>query len=84
VLYALTPAKHGRLARLFLGILVVLGTGWWGWWAWAVLVFFLHRGKVVHPPVLQPEPGLGRVRSGLAWVLILVFVACFVLVPIDL
>ena len=84
VLYALTPAKHGRLARLFLGILVVLGTGWWGWWAWAALVFSLHRGKVVHPSVLQPEPGLGRVRSSLAWVLILVFLACFVLVPIDL
>ena len=84
VLYALTPAKHGRLARLFLGILVVLGTGWWGWWAWAALVFLLHRGNVLHPPVLQPEPGLNRVRAGLAGVLILVFVACFVMVPIDL
>jgi len=84
ILYALTPGRHGRFARLFLGVLVVLGFAWWGWWAWAGLVFVMHRGRVIHPAVIQPGPAPGRVRRGLGWLLIVIFCLSFVVVPIQL
>jgi membrane-associated protease RseP (regulator of RpoE activity) len=84
VLYALFPRAHERFARLFLLSLLPLGLLWWGWWGWAVLVLVLHRGHVRHPPVLQPEPGIGRARTALGWFLIVTFLLTFVPVPIEL
>jgi Zn-dependent protease len=83
-LYALTPRRHARMARWFLLTLVVLGFAWWGWWAWAGLVFALHRGRVVHPAVIQPGPEPGRLRRGVGWLLIAIFTLSFVVVPIEL
>jgi membrane-associated protease RseP (regulator of RpoE activity) len=84
VLYSLFPRTHERFARLFLLSLLPLGLLWWGWWAWAVLVLVLHRGRVGHPRVLQPEPGLGLWRTAVGWFLIATFLLTFVPVPIEL
>ncbi len=84
ILYALAPGQHARAARLFVLALVPLGLLWWGWWAWAVLVVLVNRGRIRHPRVLQHEPSLGRVRRGLGWLLILVFFATFVPIPLHL
>ncbi len=84
VLFALAPEKHAFLARLFLFALVFMGLAWWGWLGWAGLVWVLHRGKVGHPPVLQPGVDPGRLRKGLGWFLFVVFLTSFVLVPISL
>ncbi len=84
ILYAQRGHGQERLARLFLGALLLLGFAWKGWWVWAVLVLVIHRGGVGHPPLLQPEPELDRVRNGLAWALIAIFLSCFVPVPIRL
>lgn len=84
VLYAMAGARQHLAARVFLLALFPLGFVWWGWWAWAVLVGVLHRGRLVHPPVLQPVPGLGRLRKAAAWVMIIVFFLTFVPVPIAL
>jgi hypothetical protein len=84
VLYALDPRRHVRAARLFLVALVPLGLLWWGWWAWAGIVLFLHRGRVAHPRVVQDRAEIGTVRRVLGWILIAMFLATFVPVPIRL
>ena len=84
VLYALDPRRHVRAARLFLIALVPLGLLWWGWWAWAGIVLFMHRGRVAHPRVVQDRAGIGMVRRVLGWILIAMFLATFVPVPIRL
>lgn len=84
VLYSLFPERQERFARLFLVALIPLGLLWWGWWAWAALVVALHRGRVGHPSVLQPRPGIGRGRRAVGWLLIVTFLLTFVAVPIEL
>ena len=84
VVYAMGPAGHGRIARFFLLALLPLGLLWWGWWAWAALVWFLHGGRVEHPRVIQPGPGIGPARTVLAWSLIFVFLTTFIPIPIEL
>ena len=81
VLYALVPARHGTVARLFLLCLVPLGLLWWGW---AVLILVIHRGRVEHPSVIQPGPDPGFGRQMLGWALIAIFFLTFVPVPIAL
>jgi membrane-associated protease RseP (regulator of RpoE activity) len=84
VLYAILPTRHARLARLFLLGLVPLGLLWWGWWGWLALVLVLHRGRVGHPRVVQPEAEVGAVRTALGWLLAVTFFLTFVPVPIEL
>jgi membrane-associated protease RseP (regulator of RpoE activity) len=84
VLYALMGAAQSRAARVFLIALIPLGFLWWGWWAWAAVVAILHRGRMSHPPVLQPTPEVGRLRRLLGWALVVVFFLTFVPVPLAL
>lgn len=84
IVYAISPLRHARIARFFLLTLIPLGFLWWGWWAWAALVWVIHRGRVGHPRVIQPGPGIGRKRDALVWMLILIFFATLVPVPIEL
>ena len=84
VLHALAPVRAPLGARLFLMALVPLGFVWWGWWAWGLVVLAVHRGRIRHARVLQPEPGLGRGRQVLGWLVIAVFFLTFVPVPIAL
>ncbi|MDH3424895.1 MAG: site-2 protease family protein, partial [Gemmatimonadota bacterium] len=84
VLYAMGQRGQVVTARLFLLMLVPMGFLWWGWWAWAALVYVIHRGRVAHPPVIQPAPDIGRVRSVLGWLLIATFFLTLVPVPIQL
>lgn len=84
VLYSMQPERHAGYARLFLMALIPMGLLWWGWWAWAALVWLLHRGRMGHPPVIQPGPGVGRVRCALGWFLIVTFLLTLVPVPIRL
>jgi small-conductance mechanosensitive channel len=80
----LAPKHQGRAARLFILALLPLGFLWWGWWAWAALIAILHRGRMNHPTVVQPEKSIGKVRSVLGWILILIFFLTFIPVPLDL
>jgi hypothetical protein len=84
VLYALFGAGQGRAARLFFLALLPMGFLWWGWWAWAALVFILHRGRMEHPRVVQPEVRLGRGRTLLGWAVLAIFFLTIVPVPIQL
>ena len=82
VLYAMHPGRSTRAARWFMVALIPLGFVWWGWWAWAGVIAVLHRGRVAHPPVIQHAPEIGRTRSVLGALLILIFFLTFVPVPL--
>jgi len=84
ILYALLPKHQGRAARIFLLALFPLGFLWWGWWAWVLLIVALHRGRVDHPSVVQPEASVGRARRTLGWLLLAIFVLTFVPVPLNI
>ena len=84
VLYALAPRRHVWAARAFVLALLPLGFFWWGWWGWAAMVLIIHRGRVEHPPVLQPETKIGVARTTLGWILIAIFFVTFVPIPLDL
>lgn len=84
VLYALFGERQAVVARAFLFALLPLGLLWWGWWAWAALVYFLHRGRMAHPRVVQPQVHLDGRRTLLGWLLLAVFFLTFVPVPIEL
>ncbi len=84
ILYALSPKRQGLVARWFLACLIPMGFLWWGWWAWAAVVGVLHRGRVQHPDVIQNAPDIGRTRTQLGWMLIVIFLLTFVPVPLDL
>jgi len=84
IVYALLPKHQKKTARLFLLALLPLGLLWWGWWAWALLIVVLHRGRVAHPNVVQPEQSVGRVRRTLGWLLLAIFFLTFVPVPLNI
>lgn len=83
VLYGLTPEGQPRVGRVFLWLLLPLGLLWWGWWFWAFVAVFLSRGRVGHPPVLQPwEPPDPRCRA-VGWGAVLIGFLTFSPVPIG-
>ncbi|MBT7503795.1 MAG: site-2 protease family protein [Gemmatimonadales bacterium] len=84
ILYALAPKQQSRASKVFMVALLPLGFLWWGWWAWAALIAVLHRGRMNHPPVVQPEKHIGLVRRWLGFALVLIFFLTFVPVPLDL
>ena len=84
ILYALMPEHQGKAARLFMVALLPLGLLWWGWWAWALLIMVLHRGRIHHPRVVQPEESVGRARRTLGWLLVAIFFLTFVPVPLNI
>ncbi len=84
VLYALLGPRQARFGRLFLLALLPLGLLWWGWWAWGGLIAFLHRGRVGHARVVQPEVPVGAGRDRLGWLVLVVFFLTFVPLPLRL
>ncbi len=84
VLYALLGERQETAARLFLLALVPLGLLWWGWWFWGAAAYVVNRGRLEHPPVVQPQVPLDRRRRGLAWLAILIFFLALAPVPLNL
>ncbi len=84
ILYAVAGDLQRHLGRAFILILVLLGLVWWGWWLWAVVVLFLGRGRVAHPPVLVEGIPLGRGRKILGWTALALFVLSFSPAPLEL
>lgn len=84
ILYALLGDRQELAARIFLVALVPLGFLWWGWWFWGVAAYLVNRGRLRHPPVIQPQVPLGTRRRWLGWIAILMFFLALAPVPIRL
>lgn len=77
ILYALAGDKHRLISLVAIVALVPLGKWWWPWWIWAAVLFWLGRRH----PVIYDLNDLGLGRRKLGWVSLLIFVFCFMPVP---
>jgi len=79
VAYAVLGPRQRLIARIILGVLVLLGMfGWSGWLVWIVLLFFLG---IDHPPVVYEWVPLDRRRRVIGWSALALFAATFTPVP---
>jgi len=83
VIYALFGGWHRVIARGAVLALIPLGlfTKWYGW-LFVFLMLFLGLGTR-HPPPYDPYTELDPERWTLGWIMILIFVLCFIPVPIT-
>ncbi|MFL5291260.1 MAG: site-2 protease family protein [Myxococcales bacterium] len=82
-LYAVSPRLHQALSIPLSALLFVLGivTPFFGWTLWGLVMgLFLSH----HPPLQEPEEKLSPGRKWVALATVLLFVSCFVPVPVAL
>lgn len=81
VAYALWGRRQRTMALLFLPVLLALGFfGWPGWLLWAFMAGLWGLG---HPPVMDPYTPLGRNRTIVGWIALIVLVITFAPVPFS-
>jgi len=80
ILYAFLGERTKYLSRLFIFILVLMGTFFaYSWLVWAALLFFFGMR---HPAIVDPHP-LGRFRTLLAVAALAVFILSFTAAPVH-
>src|ERR1041384_2580637 len=92
ILYALIGRKQGFIARIFFGLLIVIGLssflplfgrhvqlGTVGWLLWAAVLYFLI--KLQHPPV-EEFAQLDDIRKSLGWATFVIFLLTFPPIPL--
>lgn len=91
ILYAMIGRGQGIIARVFLGVLVLIGLsgflpflgvnvqpGTVGWLLWALIMLFIV--KLDHPPIAD-DSELDPQRMMLGWITFLIFVISFAPIP---
>ena len=79
VAYAVFGSKQRIVAKVFMGVLLLLGVaGWSGWFVWFVLLLFLG---IHHPPVVYDWIPLDRKRKITGMIALGVFVITFMPKP---
>ncbi len=81
VAYALWGNRQRTIAVAMIPILLLLGLfGWPGWFLWAGLAGLVG---LAHPPVMDPQRALGRVRVGVGWGALAIFFLTFAPIPFS-
>jgi membrane-associated protease RseP (regulator of RpoE activity) len=81
IFFALVGRKAMHLAKLFLGIFVVMGIFFWvGWFVWALLILLLG---LKHPPVFDEHVPLSRGRKAVGVLVVVIFVLSFIPDPVK-
>jgi membrane-associated protease RseP (regulator of RpoE activity) len=81
VAYALFGRWHRWIARVFLGIILVLGmSGWQGWFVWVILLLLIGLD---HPPTRDLTLPLDPRRRVAGWLTIGVLIVTFMANPIS-
>ena len=79
--YALFGKKSRNLTRFFLGVFIAMGIFFWvGWFIWAFLLLFMG---LKHPQVQDEGAHLSPGRKFISYVVILIFILCFIPDPIK-
>ena len=79
ILYAFLGERTRYLSRIFIFILVLMGTFiTYSWLVWAALLFFFGMR---HPAIVDPQP-LGRLRIRLAVAALAIFILSFTAAPV--
>jgi Zn-dependent protease len=81
VAYAVSPRLHRLAGFATLGLLLALGLHAAMWLVWVALVLLLGRGRLGHPPVVDPRFRLGTARTAVAWGCLTIFLLTLVPVP---
>jgi membrane-associated protease RseP (regulator of RpoE activity) len=81
ILYALFGKIQHKLAYLFIAILVALSFYWMGWLIWIAFGFLF---KPSHPPTVLDDIPLERKHKIIGYACILLFIICFMPVPISI
>jgi hypothetical protein len=82
ILYAVAGRLHRRIAWLTFLITCALGYWWLGWLVICLLVVVMMGLR--HPPVADADQPLDARRLRLAALALLIFVLCFMPVPLDI
>lgn len=81
ILYSVLGRAQRKVALPLWALLVLGGFYWPGWFVWSFLVLLMRLG---HPPVRDEARPLGRGRMLLALVALLMLVASFMPVPVEM
>jgi membrane-associated protease RseP (regulator of RpoE activity) len=78
--YAVFGRRARDLSKVVLGLLLVFGLlFWFGWIVWFFIILLMG---VKHPRVLDEDAPLGRDRTIVAVVLLLIFILSFIPAPV--
>ena len=81
VAYALLGPKSRNLAKLFIGIFIIMGIFFWtGWFIWVFLILILG---LKHPRVVDEEISLSPRRKLIGFVVLVIFILSFIPDPIK-
>jgi membrane-associated protease RseP (regulator of RpoE activity) len=81
ILYSVFGSQTRIVGRIFLALFVVMGVFLWaGWLLWAVLILILG---VKHPPIWDESAPLGKSRTILAALVLVIFAVSFIPDPIK-
>ncbi len=79
ILYAFIGQRSGILSKILVVLLIPIGLLYsYSWLVWAAFLFFFGMR---HPVVYDQTP-LGRGRTALGWVALILFILCFTVEPI--
>jgi membrane-associated protease RseP (regulator of RpoE activity) len=78
ILYSFFPSRHRLVSRLMALALLPLCWFWWGWLLWGLGMFWLGR----HHPMIIDDHELGDGRRKLGMAALVIFVLCFILIPL--
>lgn len=81
ILYALMGPRARFITRSFIVLLLALGYFWHGWFLWAVIGWLTGRR---HPVLLDPSMPLNRQSRMIAGIAMMIFLACFMPVPVTI
>ncbi|OGC78065.1 MAG: hypothetical protein A2Z27_03865 [candidate division Zixibacteria bacterium RBG_16_50_21] len=81
ILYAMFGKKQFIISRITLLALVLMALFLWnGWFIWILFGLLMRPG---HPPTLDDTKPLTPLQKSLGWISILIFILCFIPVPIS-
>jgi membrane-associated protease RseP (regulator of RpoE activity) len=81
VAYALFGPKSRNLAKIFIALFIVMGVFFWiGWFIWAFLIMVLG---LKHPRVVDEATPLSARRKFIGFVVVMIFILCFIPDPIK-
>ncbi|MBN2227089.1 MAG: site-2 protease family protein [candidate division Zixibacteria bacterium] len=81
ILYGLIGRHQHKLGLPMLAVMIALGFWWPGWWIFGALVFLFG---IKHPPTGNDAKPLPRSAQILGILALIVFIICFIPVPIKL
>jgi membrane-associated protease RseP (regulator of RpoE activity) len=82
IFYAMFGKKHEIIAKVVFIGLIALSFISYSWIIWVLLILFLI--KVKHPPTLDDDIPLDNRRMLVGWISILIFILCFIPVPVKI